>query len=86
MGRLKRWIRINVLKKEELKFTVYFNYNLGNVEKTVPLEVTAKSKAEAKNKAKSYVRDNALPGKSYRFIKVVESGSLPLRYKDSYSN
>ena len=81
MGRLKRWFRINVLKKEELKFTVYFNYNLGNREKTVPLEVTAKSKAEAKNKAKSYVRDNALPGKSYRFIKVVESGSLPLRYK-----
>lgn len=82
MGRLKRWFRINVLKKEELKFTVYFNYNLGNREKTVPLEVTAKSKAEAKNKAKSYVRDNALPGKSYRFIKVVESGSLPLRYKE----
>ena len=82
MGRLKRWFRINVLKKEELKFTVYFNYNLGNREKTVPLEVTAKSKSEAKNKAKSYVRDNALPGKSYRFIKVVESGSLPLRYKE----
>lgn len=82
MGRLKRWFRINVLKREELKFTVYFNYNLGNREKTVPLEVTAKSKAEAKNKAKSYVRDNALPGKSYRFIKVVESGSLPLRYKE----
>ena len=82
MGRLKRWFRINVLKREELKFTVYFNYNLGNREKTVPLEVTAKSKAEAKNKAKSYVRDNALPGKSYRFIKVVESGSHPLRYKE----
>ena len=81
MSRLKRWFRINVLKREELKFTVYFNYNLGNREKTVPLEVTAKSKSEAKNKAKSYVRDNALPGKSYRFIKVVESGSLPLRYK-----
>lgn len=30
MGRLKRWFRINVLKREELKFTVYFNYNLGN--------------------------------------------------------
>ena len=28
MGRLKRWFRINVLKKEELKFTVYFNYKL----------------------------------------------------------
>lgn len=82
MGRLKRWFRINVLKKEELKFTVYFNYNLGNVEKTVPLEVTAKSKAEAKNKAKSYIKDNAVPGNNYRFIKVVESGSHPLRYKE----
>lgn len=83
MGKFIRWLKINVLRKEKLDFTVYFNYRGSNGEELIlPLMVESRSKIEAKEKAKKYIRENAIPGRHYRFLKVVHSGRKPLRYKE----
>lgn len=79
--RLVRWFKKNVLKNEELEYTVFFQHMRGSV-KFVPISVKAKGKAEAVKKAKKYIRENAKPGSNYRFIKVLEDEKHPLRYKE----
>ncbi len=74
MNRLKRWIRINVLKKETLLFKVYWRYETPNLKKShvFHIEVRAKSKAEARDKAHEYILKNAKASEDFKFLKVEE--------------
>ena len=74
MNRLKRWIRINVLKKETLLFKVYWRYGTPNLKKShvFHIEVYAKSKAEARNKSQEYILKNAKASEDFKFLKVEE--------------
>ena len=74
MNRLKRWIRINVLKKETLLFKVYWRYESPSLKKphVFHIELYAKSKAEARNKSQEYILKNAKASEDFKFLKVEE--------------
>lgn len=74
MNRLKRWIRINVLKKETLLFKVYWRYESPSLKKShvFHIETYAKSKAEARNKSQEYILKNAKASEDFKFLKVEE--------------
>ena len=74
MNRLKRWIRINVLKKETLLFKVYWRYETLHLKKShlFHIEVYAKSKAEARDKSHKYILKNAKASEDFKFLKVEE--------------
>ncbi|WBF81746.1 hypothetical protein [Staphylococcus virus vB_SurM-PSU5] len=74
MNRLKRWIRVNVLKKETLLFKVYWRYETPNLKKShvFHIEVHAKSKAEARDKSHEYILKNAKESEYFKFLKVEE--------------
>lgn len=74
MNKLKRWIRINVLKKETLLFKVYWKYEAPNLKKPYVfyIEVYAKSKAEARDKTHEYVLKNAKASEYFKFLRVEE--------------
>ena len=74
MNRLKRWIRINVLKKETLLFKVYWRYESPDLKKShvFHIELYAKSKAEARNKSQEYILKNAKASEDFKFLKVEE--------------
>lgn len=74
MNKLKRWFRINVLKKETLLFKVYWRYKPPYLKKPYVfyLELYAKSKAEARNKSQEYILKNAKTSDDFKFLKVEE--------------
>lgn len=74
MNRLKRWIRINVLKKETLLFKVYWKYDSPDLKKShvFHIETYAKSKAEARDKTHEYILKNAKVSEDFKFLKVEE--------------
>lgn len=74
MNRLKRWIRINVLKKETLLFKVYWRYESSFLKKphVFHIELYAKSKAEARDKSQEYILKNAKATDDFKFLKVEE--------------
>lgn len=74
MNRLKRWIRINVLKKETLLFKVYWRYDSPDLKKShvFHIETYAKSKAEARDKTHEYILKNAKVSEDFKFLKVEE--------------
>ena len=74
MNRLKRWIRINVLKKETLLFKVYWKYDSPDLKKphVFHIETYAKSKAEARDKTHEYILKNAKVSEDFKFLKVEE--------------
>ena len=74
MNRLKRWIRINVLKKETLLFKVYWKYDSPDLKKShvFHIETYAKSKAEARDKSHEYILKNAKASEDFKFLKVEE--------------
>lgn len=65
--KLVQWFKENVLKKEKHIYTVHYIYNK---DKIVKLTEEARSKSDARKQASKFIKNNATPGKNYKFLKV----------------